>query len=215
MTTLFGILCFFTMPHTPADAKFLTDEERKRAQERMRIDSHGATDVADVNEERFDWHWVRMALKAPQTWFCCFIWFFLLIPLYVSQFFKGAGSTRANEKQSFSLFLPSIISGLGYKSTTAQLFTVPPNMTAFFFVLGTSFLSDKIRARGPIMVVGCTVASVGYIMLLVAKQSSVRYGGTFLVAVGVFPCSALIMVFASPMMSHWPRRLTPILGMDV
>jgi hypothetical protein len=97
-------------------------------------------------------------------------------------------------KQSFSLFLPTIITGLGYQSTTAQLFTVPPNMTAFFFVLGTSFLSDKIKARGPIMAVGCVVAGAGYIMLLAAKQNAVRYGGTFLVAVGVFPCSAMIMV---------------------
>jgi hypothetical protein len=83
VTTLFGILCFFTMPHTPAEAKFLTDEERKRAMARMRLDSHGATQTDDVNEEHFDWHWVRMAFRAPQTWFCCLIWFFLLIPLYV------------------------------------------------------------------------------------------------------------------------------------
>lgn len=31
-------------------------------------------------------------------------------------------------------------------------------------------------------------------MLLVAKRAQVRYGGTFLVAVGVYPCSAMIMV---------------------
>ncbi|KAI1847785.1 hypothetical protein JX265_009213 [Neoarthrinium moseri] len=180
ITTLFGILCFFTMPNTPGDSKFLTEEERKRALARMRLDSHGATDSDDVNEEHFDWHWVKMAFKAPQTWFCCFIWFFLLIPLY-----------------SYSLFLPTIISGLGYQSTTAQLFTVPPNMAAFFFVLGTSFLSDKIRARGPVMAVGCIVAIAGYIMLLATKQNSVRYGGTFLVAVGVFPGSAMIMGWMS------------------
>lgn len=180
MTTLFGILCFFTMPHTPADAKFLTDEERKRAWARMRLDSHGATESGDVNEEHFDWHWVRMAFRAPQTWFCCFIWLLLLIPLY-----------------SFSLFLPSIISGLGYQSTTAQLFTVPPNMAGFFFVLGTSFLSDKIKARGPIMAVGLLVAVVGYVMLLATTQNSVRYGGTFLVAIGVFPGSAMIMGWMS------------------
>jgi hypothetical protein len=27
---------------------------------------------------------VKMALKAPQTYFSAFIWFFLLVPLYVS-----------------------------------------------------------------------------------------------------------------------------------
>lgn len=97
--------------------------------------------------------------------------------------------------QSFSLFLPTIITGLGYtNTTTAQLFTVPPNMAAFVVVLLTSFLSDKIKARGPIMAGGCLVAIAGYVMLLVAQQEQVRYGGTFLVAVGVYPCSAMIMV---------------------
>lgn len=67
-------------------------------------------------------------------------------------------------------------------------------MAAFFIVVGASFLSDHIRARGPVMAVGCLVAVGGYIMLLAAKENSVRYGGTFLVAVGVFPNSAMIMV---------------------
>lgn len=84
ITTVFGIICFFFMPHTPADAKFLTEEERSIAMARLKEDAHGATSVADVNEERFDWHWVRMAFKAPQTWFSSLIWFFLLVPLYVS-----------------------------------------------------------------------------------------------------------------------------------
>lgn len=41
---------------------------------------------------------------------------------------------------------------------------------------------------------GCLTAMAGYIMLLAAKKEQVRYGGTFLVAVGVYPCSAMIMV---------------------
>lgn len=84
MTTIFGIICFFFMPHTPADAKFLTEEERIAAMSRLKQDAHGATDIEDVNEEKFDWYWVRMALKAPQTWLSSLIWFFVLIPLYVS-----------------------------------------------------------------------------------------------------------------------------------
>lgn len=97
--------------------------------------------------------------------------------------------------QSFSLFLPTIITGLGYtNTTTAQLFTVPPNLAAFVTVLITSLLSDKIKARGPIMAAGNVIAIAGYIMLLVARRAEVRYGGTFLVAVGVYPCSAMIMV---------------------
>lgn len=83
ITVLFGVTCFYFMPNTPADATFLTQEERIAAMARLKDDAHGATDVEDVNEERFHWHWVRMAFSAPQTWLSSLIWFFVLIPLYV------------------------------------------------------------------------------------------------------------------------------------
>ena len=44
------------------------------------------------------------------------------------------------------------------------------------------------------MAVGCVLAITGYIMLLVAKTNSVKYGGTFLVAAGVFPGSPMVIV---------------------
>jgi hypothetical protein len=78
-------------------------------------------------------------------------------------------------------------------------------MAAFFIVLATSFLSDKVRARGPLMAGWLIIACVGYIMLLATRSNGVRYAGTFLVAIGVFPCSALIMVrFVVPWAVH-PR----------
>lgn len=70
------------MPDTPAAAGFLSDEEKDWAQRRMRMDAHGSTEV-NIEDEKASWYWVKMALKAPQTYFCSFIWFFLLIPLYV------------------------------------------------------------------------------------------------------------------------------------
>ena len=94
--------------------------------------------------------------------------------------------------QSFSLFLPTIIRELGYSATKAQAFTAPPNVAAFIFVLITAFYSDRIKARGPIMAGGCVVAICGYIMLLASKKNSVRYGGTFLVASGVFVGSPMV-----------------------
>lgn len=85
MTVAFGIVCFFFIPDTTAAADFLTDEEKKWTLRRMRLDAHRST-VVDVDDEKFSWYWVKMALKAPQTYLCSFIWFFLLVPLYVRSF---------------------------------------------------------------------------------------------------------------------------------
>jgi hypothetical protein len=80
----FRLVCFFFMPDTPAAASFLPDEEKEWVLRRMRIDAGGSTQV-DVDDEEFSWYWVKMALKAPQTYLSAFIWFFLLVPLYVSR----------------------------------------------------------------------------------------------------------------------------------
>ena len=47
------------------------------------------------------------------------------------------------------------------------------------------------------MIGGCFVAIAGYIMLLAAKAESVRYGGTFLVAAGVYQGSPMVMGWLS------------------
>jgi len=190
ITVVFGIVCFFFMPDTPAAAGFLSDEEKEWALRRMRLDAGGSTEV-DVDDEKFSWYWVKMALKAPQTYLSAFIWFFLLVPLY-----------------SFSLFLPSIIAGMGYQSTTAQLFTVPPNMAAFITVIGTAYTSDKLKNRGYFIIGGCVIGICGYVMLIVATTNAVRYAGTFLVAIGVFQGSPMLMGWASNNLApHYVRAV--------
>jgi sugar phosphate permease len=87
---------------------------------------------------------------------------------------------------------------MGYKSTTAQLFTVPPNMAAFITVIGTAYASDKLKNRGYFIIGGCVLGICGYVMLIVAKTNAVRYAGTFLVAIGVFQGSPMLMVRFAP-----------------
>jgi dipeptide/tripeptide permease len=86
---------------------------------------------------------------------------------------------------------------MGYTSTIAQLFTVPPNITGFITVIITAYFSDKVRFRGPFIVAGTIIGICGYIMLLASDQNSVKYGGTFLIGIGVFQCSPMLMVGSS------------------
>lgn len=71
---------------------------------------------------------------------------------------------------------------------------MPPNIASFFTVLLVTRLSDHVRARGPFLAACSLIAAAGYVMLLATGNHAVRYAGTFLVAVGVFPCSAMIIV---------------------
>ena len=60
------------------------------------------------------------------------------------------------------------------------------------------------------MLIGCLVAIVGYVMLLASDQSSVQYGGTFLVASGIFLCSPLVMGWLSNNLAPHYVRATGI-----
>ncbi|OCL11192.1 MFS general substrate transporter [Glonium stellatum] len=189
ITVLFGILTTFFLPHTPSDAKFLTEEELNGALARMKLDAHGSTPSGDVAQESFSWLWVRRALLNWNTILLSLNFFAIITPIY-----------------SFSLFLPTIIKSLGYTSVKAQLFTVPPNMGGFFTVLLVGHFSDRLKVRGPLMIVGVAVAIGGYIMLIASSRPLIRYGGTFLVAAGVFPCSPLVMGWlANNLAPHYVR----------
>ncbi|KAA6411779.1 MAG: MFS general substrate transporter [Lasallia pustulata] len=189
ITVLFGILTTFFLPNTPGDAKFLSEEERLGAMRRMNLDAHGATAISDVAAEKFSWDQVRLALLNWNTILLSLNFFAIITPIY-----------------SFSLFLPTIISGLGYTRVTAQLFTVPPNMGAFLMVLICSTLSDTIKARGPIMLGCCSLAIIGYVMLLAVNRPIVRYGGTFFIAAGVFPSAPAVMGWlANNLAPHYIR----------
>lgn len=155
----------------------------------MSLDSHGSSTADEVADETFSWHWVRRAMLNWNTLLLSFNFFAIITPIY-----------------SYSLFLPTIIKGLGYTSVKAQLLTVPPNMGAFFMVLLVTWLSDKTRMGGPFMLFGCVIAIAGYIMLISTDHHLINYGGTFLVAAGVFPSSPLVMGWlANNLAPHYVR----------
>ena len=71
--------------------------------------------------------------------------------------------------------------------------TAPPNMVGFFTVLIATYLSDKYKRRGIFMLIGASLSIVGYIMLISTARPLIQYGGTFLVAAGIFPAGVIVL----------------------
>ena len=189
ITIIFAAIAMIFLPHTPAHARFLSPEEQELAAQRMAHDASGATVTTDVKEERFDWHWVKLALLNWNTLLLSLNFFALITPIY-----------------SFSLFLPTIIKDLGYSDVHAQLLTVPPNVAGVITVPLFGYISDKVGKRGPIMLVGYSLALIGYIMLISSGRTLINYGGTFFVAAGIFPTSPLVMSWlANNLAPHYVR----------
>lgn len=148
----------------PETARFLTPEERIRARQRLNEDDQAST------EETYDKNYIIAAAKDWKTWAYAWIYIGALIPLY-----------------SFSLFVPTILGGMGYEGTTAQLLSVPPYAVAACNVIFIGWLGDRYKKRGILNMITLVIGITGFIMLIASPSQRVQYAGLFLGAMGIYP----------------------------
>ncbi|KAL6354444.1 hypothetical protein LRP88_11778 [Fusarium phalaenopsidis] len=163
LTVLVALASFKFMADYPERAKFITEEERKHIQERLRLDRSSLAD-------EFDTKYVWDALRDWKIWVHMFM---------ATGTFTGV--------YSYSLFLPTIVRDLGYSNTTAQLMSTPPYIVACAVCVGAGWWADKVQQRGIFMIVFIAMAAVGLILLMAVQHAGVRYFGCFLLASGLFP----------------------------
>jgi nitrate/nitrite transporter NarK len=152
----------------PDDATFLSEQDRARVVRRLKEDQQSSAE-----HEEFKMKYVWMALKDYKTYLGMVIYMGCDMPLY-----------------AFSLFLPSIVAQLGYTSTQAQLLTVPPYVVAAVLTVIVGFIADRTRQRGLCNILISFLGIVGFSMLLGSTDPHVKYAGTFLGAMGIYPCIA-------------------------
>ncbi|KAF8123081.1 major facilitator superfamily domain-containing protein, partial [Mycena galopus ATCC 62051] len=148
----------------------LTETERARLVARLEYDSDAA------HEEKFEWFFVFQAFTDHLVWAYALLFHGFAFVLY-----------------SLSLFLPTIIAGLGFSSWKAQLLTVPPNVLAAVSIWFIVWLSSRYDARAP-FIIGSAVFS-GYIVLLAGptRKSGTQYIGVHLAAAGIYTGNALLL----------------------
>lgn len=92
---------------------------------------------------------------------------------------------------AFSLFMPTIVNGLGkFSSTEANLLTVPPYAFGGFATIFIGWLADRTRQRGLCNIVMSTLGVAGFAILVSDAGYHAKYAATFLGAAGIYPCVA-------------------------
>ena len=174
-TVLIGIASFWMVFDFPDLATFLTPDDRRRVIRRLKADQQSS---AEHEEFQMSYFWA--AVKDWKTWVFAVIYMGTDGPLY-----------------AFSLFLPSIVNALGYKSTKAQLLSVPPYAAAAILTVIVGYSADRTRQRGLHNFAFAGLGAVGFAMLLSASSPGVQYAGTFLAAMGIYPCIANTITWTS------------------
>lgn len=170
-TVIIGILTYWMTHDFPAEAKFLTEDERARVLKRLRDDNQASAEHAD-----FKWKSLLAAYTDWKTYAFAII-------------YMGADGAL----YAFSLFQPSIVSALGSISKTqtiSNLLTVPPYACAAILTVVVGWSADRTQRRGPFNI-GCAILGMtGFSMLLGSQKPAVKYAALYLGALGIYPCIA-------------------------
>ncbi|RAK87592.1 MFS transporter [Aspergillus costaricaensis CBS 115574] len=183
LTVLMSIGAYFWVYNYPSTAEFLTPEERQFIQFRLKNDNDSTRD------EQFTWSAVFDAFKDIKVWLYGLAFHTMSLPLY-----------------TLSLFMPTIISALGYTSAQAQLLTVPPYAVAFVLTITVAILSERTHRRAPFILGSTALACIGYILLLTDHRPGVSYLGTFFAAAGIYPAVAIILSWPANNVSGQTKR---------
>ncbi|KAJ4364615.1 hypothetical protein N0V83_009211 [Neocucurbitaria cava] len=175
ITVFVGIFCWWMVFDFPDTARFLNADEKLRAQRRLKHDGQARAKVGGIDRRH-----VMAALKDWKTWGYAVIYMGCLCPLYC-----------------FSLFLPTILLGMGYQGTKAQLLSVPPYAVAATMTVIVGWVADKTKWRGYCNMAVSLTGCIGFAMLLATSNVHVQYAGTFLGAVGIYPTVSNTLTWAS------------------
>ena len=113
-----------------------------------------------------------------------------------------------NTGYSTSFFTPTILKELGWTSVHAQVMSIPIYVVAFIVTLITAVFTDRLRHRYAFIMAGISLATIGYVILLVQKGVPIagRYFAIYLITVGGYIAQPVTLVWLNNNMGgHYKR----------
>ncbi|KAI0123023.1 major facilitator superfamily domain-containing protein [Xylariales sp. AK1849] len=164
LTMFIGALAPIILPQSPSTSKRLTDREKWIAEERLQLE-HKTDSTENVKPKH-----VKRAVKNIMNYICAGGFFMINVTV-----------------QGISVFMPTVLADLGWTSTKAQLYSVPPYVLASVVAITISFVSDKTRMRGLYLAAFTFLGITGFSILRWSHNENLKYMAVFFVAIGAFP----------------------------
>ena len=178
---------YFGLSKNLEDSWFFNKEEREYIVERYKTMNTFNPD------ESFDWFQVKLALKDIKTWVCAVALFGIDLTTF-----------------GLTVFLPIIITSLGFTNVRAQLMTVPVYfLTAIVFFI-CALWSDRMRLRSPFIIGACVTTSIGLAIVLGSQVHGVRYFGVYILCMGIYVNAACNCLWLSGNNGNYFKRATAL-----
>lgn len=175
-TCVYGFIAFAILPRAPTTAWFLSQPEKDALVAALAVDRPPAED-----EQKLTLRAVLDVFSAPHMWNMAL------------QFFSSGAMLYAS-----AYFAPTIVGAIGYKGIKVQLYSVPPYVCSAAFALGSCWLSDYLKLRGPFIMLAAIVSVIGYAMFLGSTNPKTLYAALFLQVMGAYA--------VAPLQSTWMRE---------
>lgn len=187
-SVLFSFFAFWYLPRSAREAKFLCEEDKALAFHRIQVDS------SSIVSEKFNLKDSLRIFTYPSTYGFLMIEICLGVPI-----------------QSVGLFMPQIISRLGYDTVKTNLYTVAPNIGGAVMLLILAFSSDLLRLRFPFIMLGFTLTFIGFIIYVsiedVQAQIQLAYYACFMMVWGTSAPSVILSTWYNNNIAHEGRRV--------
>lgn len=164
LTVIAATIAPFILPQSPETSKYLTAREKWIAAERIRLEhkasAHGKVELRHV----------KRAVTNINNYVCAAGFFFINITV-----------------QGLSVFLPTILTDIGYRSLRAQYYSVPVYVAASLIAIAVGYISDKTKMRGIYLAAFTFLGITGFGLLRWGTGNQLKYAAVYLCAVGAFP----------------------------
>lgn len=175
MTVLVSMASWPVVPPFPEHCKFLSPESKALMLARINADGGHISDD-DIS--------FRKALRYLKDWK---IWAGVAMNLGVTE--------NAN---SLANFQPTILKGLGYTATEAQVHTIPVYLVGAVFSVVFAYMSEWVRRRYYFYMLGWAVLVSGLaIEIAYPANPRVRYMGMFFIACGCYLAMPISIIWVS------------------
>jgi MFS family permease len=184
---LIAIWAWDWLPDGPESGiSWLTPREQEIAALRMRSEA-GSSSTSSGRSPRhkqpFRWSHITDTLRDPKAWLAATIFFACNVAF-----------------SSMPVFLPTIVSAMGFSARVSQGLSAPPFLFAFVVVLGTAVLSDRMRDRSRLLMAHACLAALGYSTLILPgigldPGPVIRYMAVFPICAGFFSAVTLLITW--------------------
>ncbi|KAE8447827.1 hypothetical protein EG329_010056 [Mollisiaceae sp. DMI_Dod_QoI] len=166
---ILAAVAFFCLPDSPATAKFFNEEDQIIVKARDIRQVGGIESETRGSAGRIVWSEIGTGVLDPKNYITAMMYFSCNVSF-----------------SSFPVFLPTIITQMGFSAVQAQGLSAPPYFLAAIFVVITTYVADRYSQRG-IVISGCSLlGAIGYIILASTSRTAIRYFGVYLAAPGIY-----------------------------